>query len=268
MNEFRNILNDIKNKKYIESYVVFLASLGVLIASFINLSQSTLNQVVLAILSILLYASIVERRSYSKLLERGNIDGIAAFRINRDKMPSLSEHIGNARKEISILAVQHSALIHQYLGLVQQKAESGCQIKLLMMAAMDENGNLNPNVKALESHLTYSEVLSQLESNATTFKTWLDSLSVRSRKQVEIRTYVEHPIGSYLFIDKDEPDGYVQVEIFLYGVHVNDMPHYVVTRRDSHRFFQIHLDSFNKLWNKSQPLLSPEKTKSKKKSTA
>ncbi len=155
MNELRNILNDIKNKKYIESYAVFIASLGVLAASFINLSQSTLNQAVLAILSILLYASIVERRAYSKLLERENIEGITKFRINRDKLPLLSEHIGKAKKEITILAVQHSALVHQYLGLIQQKAETGCQIKLLMMAGIDENGNINPNVKELESHLTY-----------------------------------------------------------------------------------------------------------------
>mgnify|MGYP001114247750 CR=1 FL=1 len=166
----------------------------------------------------------------------------------------MDETLGRAKEEIILYAVQHSAVVHQYLGLLKDKAEAGCKIKILLMAARSPSGEVNPNVREIESHRRYVGVLSQLESSTQSLQTWLGSLSPSAREKVEIRTYRQFAVCTYLFIDRDELDGFVQVELLLYGTHVRDMPHYIVTRRDGGRFFGIHCEYFDRLWNISKVL--------------
>lgn len=256
MNQLRNILNDLKNKQYIESYIALVFGISMLVLDVVgNVGQSIINKVILTILTALVYLLILERREYSKLLRQDNIEDITVFHPNRDKIVPIGEHLNRAKREIITFAVQHSALIHQYLGLLERKARTGCKVKILMMAPRDENGEINPNVEELRSHVTYNGLSNQLDSSIESFKKWFEALNISIRQNIEIRCYRQLPKESYLFIDKDESYGYVQVEIYLYGIHVHDMPHYVVTKKESPEFFKTHLDSFEKLWQESKTLL-------------
>ena len=54
---------------------------------------------------------------------------------------------------------------------------------------------------------------------------------------------------------QEESSGYIQVEpMIFYGIDPNDTPHYIVRRSDDEKFFQLHIDSFDRLWNKSHTL--------------
>jgi len=257
MNELKRIVDDIKNLDFIESYIVVVVGLVVLVASFFsNLPVSMMFQVVLAALSALVYLTIVERRAVKQLSEERDIEGIAVFHPNRDKLVPLDQSLNKAAKEIILYAVQHSTIVHQYLGLLQQKAESGCKIKVLLMAARGPDGEVNPNVRESESHRRYVGLLEAIENSTKTILEWASSLSRAAQERVEVRAYTECPVATYTFIDRNEPNGFVLVEIMHYGVHVHDMPHYILTKRDgiSRRFFDVHCDSFDRLWIKSRVL--------------
>jgi hypothetical protein len=253
MNELRKIFKDLKNLDFIESYIVVAVGLVVFVMSlFNNLTNSVMFQVILAALSALIYLTIMGRRE-TKELYFGDIEGIITFHPNRDKLIPLDHWFNKAKKEIVLYAVQHSAVVHQYLGLLKDKAENGCRIKILMMSARMPDGEVNPNVRESESQRRYTGLLPQIENNTKTLREWWESLSESARQVVEVRMYQEYPVATYTFIDRDEANGFVLVEIQHYGVHVHDMPHYIVTKKDdsSARFFQTHCESFDRLWSRS-----------------
>lgn len=186
-------------------------------------------------------------------------DSVSIILANRKNIPSLEALIQKAEKEVVIYAVQHTYLAHHGLSLLQAKLEKGCKVKILMMAAKNQNGEINPNVLESESHRTYTGLLQQIESSTNLFGTWFDSLSEASKKMVEIRTYQQCPIASMIIIDRDELNGLIQAEIFLYGVDVREMPHYIFTKKSGLNLFKTHCESFDQLWRKAQILRSWQK---------
>ena len=255
MKELYHIIDDIGKGRYLESYVGFILSLVIAILGFIDqVSVSVLNAMVLLVLGNLLYISIIQRRQRDGLLK--TIDGINHFGINRESLSPLGNLLDKAREEIILVAVQHSTLVHQYLGVLQRKVEMGCKIKILMMAAKDQERKDNANVPEFESHHPlFSGLRSQIERTSTTFTKWLRSLPEAQLEKIEIRSYVSHPIATYTFIDKDHSEGFVQVEVLLYGLDVNDLPHYIVGKatEDERKLLKTHCESFDRLWESATP---------------
>jgi hypothetical protein len=257
MNELRTIWNDIRNRNFLESYIVLAVGAVILVADIFGaIDPPVMNEVILAVLSAIVYLIVLERREYQRMSAQRDrdIEGITVFHPNRDSLLPLDRILRKAKKELILYAVQHSYVIHQCLGLLEEKAEAGCKIKILMMAPRSVDGEVNPNVMESASHRRYAGLLEQIESSAKSFQSWLGSLSASARQMVEIRTYLECPVATYTFIDKDETSGFVQVELLLYGIHVHDMPHYIVTKKDDGRFFDTHCESFDRLWSRSQVL--------------
>lgn len=178
---------------------------------------------------------------------------------NRKNMVSLELLMQKAQKEIIMYAVQHSYLAHHGLGILQGKLEMGCKVKILLMATKNQNGEINPNVTETESHRNYTGLLSQIESSTKLFESWFDSLNESAKKLLEIRTYQQCPVMSLIIIDRDEPNGLLQSEIFLYGVDVREMPHYVLSKKSGSKLFNSHSESFDRLWSKSEILRSRQK---------
>ena len=73
---------------------------------------------------------------------------------------------------------------------------------------------------------------------------------------VEIRTYQQCPIMTFVIIDRDEPSGLVQTKTLLYGLDVREMPHYILTKKDGVNLFKAHSESFDQLWSKAAILCS------------
>lgn len=241
LNEIRNIWNDFKNGDYISSYIVILVSCVILVISiFTNVNISVILNLILAVLSVLIYSMIVERREYKKLGEKSQIEGITQFHPNRAKLPKLDEIIKAAKKDIALYAVVHNSLVHGHLGLLKEKAKNGCKVKILIMDTKDVEGNRNPNLKALGEIRPdvwgRHKAISQIDANTNLLRNWLESLGSPLREMVEIRTYTEFPVATYTFIDRDDIEGFVIVEVMLFGIDVYNIPHYIVSRKDGGKF--------------------------------
>ncbi len=260
MNEFRSIISDLKNRRFIESYVLLLVGIGVLVFDIIgDVPSSVINEVILAVLSVLIYLSILERRDYYKLLDHGEqIEGITVFHTNRDFLFGLKILLNQATSEIDMLAVQHGSLRQGYLELLEEKAKSGCKIRILMMSPRDKDNNPNPNVISYEAQNIFPNLLAKLNSCERDFQNWLHSLDEQIRKNVQIKMYFSSPAATYFFIDKQDAHGFVQVELLLPYIPIQKYPHYVVTKKNDEGFFKVHIDSFEKLWTAKENTIPVE----------
>ncbi len=172
---------------------------------------------------------------------------------NRKHMPQLRDILGKARKEIVLCAVQHTSLRHHGLeDLLREKAEAGCEVKILIMATEDADGKPNPNVAETESHRTYTGVKGEIETATGELLAWFDRLTKDTQKKIEIRAYQQCPITSYTIIDRGEPNGFIQTEVLIYGVAVDYLPHYTLTKREGGKLFSNHCESFKLLWGNAK----------------
>ena len=235
MNEFQKIIFDIKRRRYIEAYIVFIIGIVLFIYSSIvpEVDQKTFSQVVLAGISSLVYLTIMERRSNASPID---IEGIAWFRPNRDEIPPFIKTFNEAKKEIIAVSVQHNSIVHNHLGLLKEKAESGVKIKILLMAARLPNGEENPNVLQTQHLRTFTGLLREIENNTENLQKWWAELTPAVQERVEIHNYQYFCPATYTFIDKDEPHGYVVVEILHYGIDKQYNPHFVVKKKDCSTF--------------------------------
>jgi len=255
MSELQSIWNDIKSRSFIEAYIVLFLGLAILIADVFGVqTENAMREITLAVLATLIYLNIKERREYAKFSKSKDIEGISAFHSSRDSMPKFDTFLRGAKKEIIFYAVKHSTLIHQYLGVLKERVEAGCKVKILLMAARDKDGNINPNVPDIDKQRFMTELLPTLEANTKALKEWHQTLSPKIRDRVEIRKYWENPTVTYTVLDKDEIHGFCMVEIFIPGVPLFNLPHYIVTRRDNEENFKIHIGSLNFVWNRAEPL--------------
>ena len=99
-----------------------------------------MDEITLAVLAAIVYLIILERRESHKMSAREDVEGITTFHISRDSLPPLDRLLRKAKKEIILYAVQHSHLVHQCLGILREKAEAGCRVRVLMMAPRGPDG--------------------------------------------------------------------------------------------------------------------------------
>lgn len=184
-----------------------------------------------------------------------DVEGIFSFHKNRGAEPHLIDrYLPEATKEVALLAVQFNSVVHQYLGTLAEKADSGCEVKILMMAPRDKHGKINPNVAAYQSQRTYTKLLARLESTTDTFVKWLASLESQVRDNIQIRQYLEHPTVSMFFVDRHTSEGFLRVEVLPYKADAHDFPNYQVLHRQDAEFFDFHSKSFDLLWRRSMAL--------------
>jgi hypothetical protein len=255
MSILRDILDDLLNKRCLESYATIACGVVLLLVSVLGGHPAVATNAILAAVLVVLYSNVLRAREAWPIQPKQDISGISAFHKDRGVEAHLiARLLPKARHEIAMLAVQFSSVVHDYLGALAEKAEEGCQIKILMMAPRDAQGNVNPNVEAYESQRTYTNLLSRLDDTANTLARWVTSLAPSIRKQIEIKQYLEHPTVSMFFIDRADVDGFLRVEVLPYKADAHDFPNYHVRRRDDEGFYDFHSRSFDLLWKKSMRL--------------
>lgn len=178
-----------------------------------------------------------------------------SFHKNRGKNPHLLDiYLPKVKYEIALMAVQFNSIIHQSLRKLEEIASRGCKIKILMMAPENSKGCTNPNVKEYLSQRTYTNLHGRLKIAIDTFTEWLSSLNPEIRRNIEIRQYLEHPTMTLFFVDKDNEEGFLRVEALPYKFDAHDFPNYEIFKKDDADFYNLHIRSFNLLWEKSSIL--------------
>ncbi len=95
MDELRQILNDLRQGKDIEKYLLVILALVIGIIDIFGFgNQSIINAVILAVLAVLAYGRISDRRKQDI-----RIRGIREFHENRSTVPTLDATFKNKKNE-------------------------------------------------------------------------------------------------------------------------------------------------------------------------
>ena len=130
--------------KYFFKYLTLLIAILIIILDLFNITdESILLEVMVAIFAIIAFILIKLDDKVDKLAQIGNFEGIMAFRLNRENIPTLDNTFALASEEIIIWG---SALysVHDRADLILKKLDQGCKVKVMMMSLFDENAKLIP----------------------------------------------------------------------------------------------------------------------------
>ncbi|MFZ5517398.1 MAG: hypothetical protein ACOY90_12205 [Candidatus Zhuqueibacterota bacterium] len=248
-----NILQDLKEGKNIENYLLIIIALVVAILGILdNIKQQISISVTLAVLSLLIYNQIKNNRSLLSLQISSRIKGISDFFTDRSDVPSIDKILNETKQELIIMGLQLGAVTHLHLPLLRQKAQKGIKIKLLIMSPINKDGKLLPWVGEVGKVHTFKGLPDLLKNNILHQKDWLDEINDPSVKaNIEIKCYPTIPTASILFIDKDTNSGMIKVEPILHKFTPQHRPSFIVKKIDSENLYEKLIESFKHLWNEA-----------------
>ena len=147
-----------------------------------------------------LIANAIADQINNQNISQREIEGISVFRKDRSKLRPLGEILQNSTQDISLLAIQHDHIIHQYLGLLQEKAKTGCKIRILMLSPFGRDGSPNKTIKPFEARWEFFGLESRLITNYEALKEWIEKLPRHIKNNIQVRLYFDQPIGTYIII--------------------------------------------------------------------
>jgi hypothetical protein len=266
-NLIKDAFDDLKNKRFIEAYAtLFIVVIFIGISIFRKeMTDIYMSKVILATLSMLLFINILERRETRELASKNDVtvltnqlekimdvEGISCFHISRKGIIPLEVSINKTEKEIIFYSVQHNYIVNNCLDYLEEMANKGKKIKILIMADKQKNGKRNPNVEQSELHRDYFRLRNEIEDNTLRLVKWWNDLNPYAQENVEIKSYVEFPVATYTIIDRESSFGYIVVELLFFSFGKHEQPHFIVEKQKCEDLFNKLSNSFDKLWGNAQ----------------
>jgi hypothetical protein len=228
----RQVLGDIRNRRHLEAYCLFLI---VLVLTIVNLFGELPNQVVysaiLASLALLIYSSVQASSQ--------PWPSIDAFLLNRERMQPLPELLAGAT-EFWMYAPTAINTIPRFAGDIKTDIlESGGRVKIVVMDPA------SPHLSTLEDQISRSGADASAALSA--------SLSVltkmRSWGSIEYRLLDFNPGFNLVVVDPKSKSGRVLIEFHGFrDDNVSDRMHIIIHRSDSLHWFDYWVQRFEAIW--------------------
>ena len=222
----RNLLKRLMKIENAPTIVALLVSLGVVILDLLNLvSQDTVFVTVLFSIGVLALGTLVERVTYLDRIEdritrlgaTSELGGISRVFQRRDQLPEYQGYISSSRAEILITGLALATTTVRFLDLLKSKAKSGCSVKILLIAPMeDEEGRAI--LQSLGRMIGTSEDIlkKQIESSLEYLANALRNSDAKTRAKFEVRTYRLNPTYGVLAVDGNLPTGKILLAMYPY----------------------------------------------------
>jgi len=256
MEELRKILNDIRQGKDIEKYLLVILALAIGIIDIVGFgNQAIINAVILAVLAILAYGRISDRRKQDI-----KISGISEFHENRSTVPTLEATFLPAKNEIILIGVALSGVISYQRTLLEEKARKGCKIKIALWNPPFGNFRESVLFNTIESLANTQEVPLGHHVHIERFQDWFTNIDESIRKNIEIRGYSTMPTASVFLIDKDLPNGLIHFEPIIYKARPEKQPSFRLSPHDSPELFRELSSRYSQLWTSAKVLFGETAT--------
>ena len=89
------------------------------------------------------------------------------------------------------------------------------------MSAFNQDGTINQNMQEIAEQRSLNRLRQEIEFNTLRLQEWANSLDEGLKEKIAIRAYTPFPTTTYIFVDPEHSNGYVQVEILLYKIGKN-----------------------------------------------
>ncbi len=120
------------------------------------------------------------------------------------------------------------------------------------MADFDDENLINPNIEDFQRLTLHPAVTEDIQGAIKYINKWVNSVDEASRKNIEVRCYDTFPTALYLFIDKDQDDGFVIVSPTFPYLDFNDRPAFKVKHSDDKILFENLCKSFDSILKESK----------------
>lgn len=241
--------------KHFDKIVVFTTAITVLILDILGVTtSSTVYQVILAVLAIQILFLIKLENQVERLSHIDDIEGIRAFRLSRENLPTILDTFALASTELilwgsSLMSISYKSSV------IVQKLNQGCRIKILLMAEKDAVGDLNDNISKYQETIKQVGFHKRLSLAHEELKVLLGSLNETQKSLLEIRQYTFFPTANYVIIDKDSKRGMIRVEPSLFGFFNDQSPSFDIDARSGVKLFDLICKTFEQAWSNSRPLI-------------
>lgn len=182
------------------------------------------------------------------------VGGVRTFRVNRNGLPTIAETVSQATSEVVIWGVVLNS-VHWALRTVSEKLTRGCNVKLLLMALTDENGDTNPHITNHQAITSHKDVHGRLKSSHEEFKSFYQNLDENCKRLIEIRVHNILPTASYVFIDRKESRGFVRVEPNFHNFLSDELPTFEVDTQAGTELLSKLSMTFDRVWESSPTIV-------------
>lgn len=240
--------------KHFDKTVVFVTAIIILILDILGYTTPPLvYQAILAVLAIQILFLIKLENQIEKLSHIDDIEGIKAFRLSRENLPTILNTFALASTELILWGSSLMSISYKS-SLIIQKLNQGCRIKILLMAEKDVGGNVNGNIAKYQEIIKQVGFQKRLSLAHEELKALLGLLNETQKSLLEIRQYMFFPVANYVFIDKDSKKGLIRIEPSLFGFFNDQSPSFDIDARGGAKLFDLVCKTFEQAWSNSRPL--------------
>lgn len=240
----KRIIFDLKQGKYIESYIVISLTIVIIVLDIFNLSrQDWLSEITLALLALLAYGQMEDRRATERILsEREKTANVCLLK----KYPETFEDDIVRANELWIVGCTLERTVNTYYRIIEDKLQKQGKVRILVMKPDSEASRMaaKRDYRPQRTEKIYNQKIH------TTLDQLCYLLTSGKRRDLQIKTSeVMYSVGCYA-VDPDTPEGVLYIEQYGFKCE-NDIPKIVFHSHDGewYQFFrkQLHL-----LWENSE----------------
>jgi len=240
----RRTLTDLKQGKYVESYIIIFLTLVIITLDIFNLSQQDwLNEVTLALLALLAYGQMENRRATEQIIRERQKTANALL---LKKYPEAFEEDIERANELWIVGFTLERTVNTYLPKIRDKLRRQGKVRILVLKPDSEASRMaaRRDYRPQRTEKIYNQKI----------HTTLDELcylikNEKSAKNLQIKTSeIMYPFGYYA-VDPETPDGVIYMEQYSIKFE-NDIPKLVFHSYDG-EWYQFFRQQLYTLWEDS-----------------
>lgn len=236
--------------------VIFAASI-VFVLHVFRRTYFDLQAMIVLFLDILAFGLLVQRVVFLDRIERSvatiragwPLSDIEAFHSTRESLPGVPELLRRATQEVFVVGMSLGTLVGVHVGQVAAKAEKRCQVRLLMMSPVLEDGSPNPLVAALEEYSAFPGLDKSISANIEQIVARQNRLESQLREYLQLRVYFDLPTLTIFFMDAALSRGQAVIELLPYRFDPTDRPSFELSASRSEELLSRLYSRYEEMWH-------------------
>lgn len=241
---------------------ILLTILDILNLLEIGWFKDNLIKFTLLLVSLVVVSDVVERRFLTHQLQGSILDEINRIKIgpyhgvenvfaNREQLPPFADMIESGKQEIFIAGIEFGYIALQQLPTLEQKANFGCEIRLLMVNPGSKE-EPNPLINMLQETFEFPQLGDVLLANLNRILHWKSTLPNTVRQKIEVRVTNSVPTHIVTFVDKNHSSGKMLLEMLPPNIDVRDRWLVKINAQNGGDLYRNYVKAYDLLWKKAQ----------------
>lgn len=236
----KRVWTDLKQGENIDLYLTLAIALLLAGLNLFGIGQSMLGSITLAVLALLAFSSLVNRRKLEETVEKlGRDQHVLLERFP----PEREEHI-KAAKELWLIGLTLNKTISTYYPILLENLKQGDRVRVLIV---------NPKSKYVDiiakrkfSRDTADDVQNTQHLTLRKLDSLLQTLTPATQQNLEVRLTEYPPFFGAIAVDPDSIEGVIYIEHYSYQID-DDLPKLEFRPNDT-RWFQFYKQQMMKMW--------------------